>query len=43
MEDLQYMVCVGFWLTLLTLVSHALQIHAWFLLFQCMTVASPLA
>ena len=42
MQDLQYMVCGGFLLTLLTLVSHALQIHAWFLLFQCTIVASPL-
>ena len=36
------MVCVGFLLTILTLVSHALQTHAWFLLFQCTIVASPL-
>ena len=36
------MVCVGFLLTILTLVSRALQTHAWFLLFQCTTVASPL-
>ena len=36
------MVCVGFLLTVLTLVSHALQTHAWFLLFQCTIVASPL-
>ena len=36
------MVSVGFLLTVLTLVSRALQTHAWLLLFQCTTVASPL-